>query len=376
MSGPWSEFEVARMREALALAENGLFTTTPNPRVGCVLVRDGVVVGRGFTQPPGGDHAEIRAMKDCQGAGETPRGTMAFVTLEPCDHFGRTPPCTNALIDAGVAEVIASTHDPNPLVAGRGIARLASAGVRTRVGLLAEEARALNVGFCSRMERGRPWVRAKIAASLDGRTALANGQSRWITGPEARRDGHRWRARACAVATGIGTVLADDPQLDVREVTTPRQPMCVVFDWAARTPPEARVLRREKVIVITAGPTQSAWPAHAITAAIPGADGKVDLAEALAFLAREHQVNELHLEAGSGLNGSMLRAGLIDELLLYFAPRILGDGAEGMFRLGTIDAIAAGTAVEVIDLRSIGEDWRVIARVRRDDGGNGCSPGS
>src|SRR5579864_892433 len=248
----FSQTDFIHMERALALAKRGMYTTDPNPRVGCVLVKNGEVIGEGFTQPAGQDHAEIRALKDARSRGHDSRGATAYVTLEPCSHFGRTPPCAHALIDAQVERVIAAMEDPNPQVSGRGLTMLRDADIEVRCGLLANEARELNIGFVSRMTRGRPWVRMKIAASLDGRTALANGRSQWITGEAARQDGHRWRARACAILTGFGTVKDDDPQLNVRGVDTPRQPLKIIVDSKFETSPVARVLKDGNALVVGA----------------------------------------------------------------------------------------------------------------------------
>ena len=352
------------MAEALRLAETGLYTTTPNPRVGCVIVRDGRCVGSGWHEVAGGPHAEIPALR---AAGEAARGATAYVTLEPCSHHGRTPPCADALIAAGIARVVAAMQDPNPLVAGQGLDRLRAAGIAVQCGLLQEEAEALNVGFVARMQRGRPWVRMKIAASLDGRTALANGASRWITGPDARRDGHAWRARACAVLTGIGTVLDDDPQLNVREVQTTRQPLKVVVDSRLQLPPSAKLLEEGKVLVAAALENRAAIAALQARGAevilLPNAQGKVELADLMRELARR-ELNEVHVEAGHKLNGSLLGAGLVDELLIYFAPSLLGDGARSMFALPDITDLAQKRLVQFGGVQTIGEDLRILARVR------------
>ncbi|MDR2240821.1 MAG: bifunctional diaminohydroxyphosphoribosylaminopyrimidine deaminase/5-amino-6-(5-phosphoribosylamino)uracil reductase RibD [Zoogloeaceae bacterium] len=349
------------MARALRLAEQGLFTTTPNPRVGCVLVRDGAVVGEGWHARAGGAHAEIHAL---DAAGGHARGATAYVTLEPCSHHGRTPPCADALIAAGAARVVVAMRDPNPQVGGKGIEKLRAAGIAVDEGLMASEARELNIGFVSRMERGRPWVRAKLAASLDGKTALVNGQSQWITGPEARRDGHVWRARACAILTGAGTVREDDPRLTARDVDTDRQPLRVVVDSHYETPPTARILAGGNALVAVA--REDAAKAAALRAAgaevtaLPDPRGKVDLPRLLRLLA-ERGVNELHVEAGHRLNGALLSEGLIDELLLYFAPTILGSGRE-MFPLPEIADLAGRRDLSIIDLRRVGNDIRVLAR--------------
>ena len=350
------------MRRALELSELGLYTTTRNPRVGCVLVRDGEVVGEGWHRGAGEPHAEALALG---AARERARGATAYVTLEPCAHHGRTPPCSEALVAAGIARVVAAMEDPNPLVAGKGFDALRAAGIEVVHGLMAHEARELNIGFVSRMTRGRPWVRMKIAASLDGRTALLNGVSRWITGPEARRDGHRWRARACAILTGIGTVKDDDPQLTVREVETPRQPVRVVVDSRLETPPSARVLGAGTLIATAAAdsPAESALRSRgAEVLVLPNESGKVDLAALMRELARR-EMNEIHVEAGFRLNGSLLRENLVDELVVYLAPHILGDASRGMFDLPELEDLAGRRELNVTHMRSVGNDIRIIARV-------------
>ena len=351
------------MAEALRLAEKGLFTATPNPRVGCVIVRDGQAVGAGWHEKAGGPHAEVLALR---AAGARTRGATAYVTLEPCSHHGRTPPCVDALIEAGIARVVAAMQDPNPSVAGSGYARLRAAGIEVESGLMQNEAHALNIGFVARMSRGRPWVRMKIAASLDGRTALANGQSQWITGPEARRDGHAWRARACAVLTGIGTVRDDDPQLNVREVETTRQPLKVVVDSRLQLPLSAKLLASGKVLVAAAVEDKAAIAAlqdkGAEVLLLPNARGKVELAELMRELARR-ELNEVHVEAGHKLNGSLLAAGMVDELLIYLAPSILGDSASGMFSLPELTDLAQKRLVQFTDVQTMGSDLRILARV-------------
>jgi diaminohydroxyphosphoribosylaminopyrimidine deaminase/5-amino-6-(5-phosphoribosylamino)uracil reductase len=343
------------MRRALALAERGLYTTTPNPRVGCVIVNGEHVVGEGWHEKAGAPHAEANALVQASAAA---RGATAYVTLEPCNHHGRTPPCAEALVKARVARVVAAMRDPNPQSAKGGDA-LAAAGVRFESGLLEEEARELNIGFVSRMTRGRPWVRMKIAATLDGRTALANGSSQWITGPEARKDGHRWRARACAIATGAGTVRADDPQLTVREVETPRQPLRVVIDSHVETPAHARVLRGDKALVFAAVAGKSLPNADIVV--LPNAGGKVDLASMLQELGRRG-VNELHVEGGFKLNGSLVREGCVDEFLIYLNPSLLGDSAQGMVNLAQIASLDQRVALKIRSLDRVGEDLRIVAR--------------
>ena len=352
------------MARALQLAERGLWTTTPNPRVGCVLVRDGEVVGEGWHERAGGPHAEVHALR---AAGARARGATAFVTLEPCSHHGRTPPCAEALVDAGVTRVVAAMADPNPLVAGNGLAMLRAAGIETACGLLENEARELNIGFVSRMTRGRPWLRLKAAASLDGKTALDNGSSQWITGPAARRDGHAWRARACAILTGIGTVRDDDPQLTVREVDTPRQPLRVIVDSRLETPLTAKILSGGPVLLAAAVDDEkkanSLRAAGAEVLLLPNAAGKVELKDLLEELARRG-INEVHAEAGFKLNGSLLREGLVDELLLYLAPCLIGHAAAGIFNLPALAELDDRQRLQVRDLRQVGEDIRLIARFR------------
>ncbi|MBX3670148.1 MAG: bifunctional diaminohydroxyphosphoribosylaminopyrimidine deaminase/5-amino-6-(5-phosphoribosylamino)uracil reductase RibD [Rhodocyclaceae bacterium] len=355
------------MAQALQLAARGMHTTTPNPRVGCVIVADGRVIGEGWHERAGAPHAEVHALAAAGGAA---RGATAYVTLEPCSHHGRTPPCADALIAAGVRRVVAAMQDPNPRVAGRGLALLAAAGIEVHCGVLEGEARELNIGFVARMTRGRPWLRLKVAASLDGRTALADGASQWITGPAARRDGHAWRARACAVLTGIGTVRDDDPQLTVREITVARQPLRVVVDSRLETPPAARILAGARegapvLIACAAAEPARAAPLRAAGAEIlelPNARGKVELADLLAELARRG-INEIHAEAGVKLNGSLLREACVDELLIYLAPCLLGDTALGMFGLPALASLAERRQLALQDVRMVGADLRILARL-------------
>ena len=353
------------MAQALRLAELGLYGTSPNPRVGCVLVRDGVNVGSGWHQRAGEPHAEIHALRE---AGDKARGATAYVTLEPCSHHGRTPPCTEALIGAGVARVVVAAQDPNPEVAGAGIARLRAAGITVESGLMETAARELNIGFFARMTRGTPWLCSKIAMSLDGRTALGNGKSQWITGGAARRDVQRWRARSCAVLTGINTVLADDPQLNVRDIATERQPLRVVLDSHLQMPPTARMLQGEGVLIYTAAQDAEKLAvleqAGATVVTLPDANGQVDLPAALHDLA-QRGCNEVLVEAGSTLNGALLRAGLTDELLLYVAPQLLGDAARGMAQLGELTALDQRIELNWQDVRQVGEDLRIMAKVKK-----------
>ncbi|MEI7784919.1 MAG: bifunctional diaminohydroxyphosphoribosylaminopyrimidine deaminase/5-amino-6-(5-phosphoribosylamino)uracil reductase RibD [Betaproteobacteria bacterium] len=354
------------IERALELAAQARLLAPPNPAVGCVLVNaQGQVIGQGHTQATGQAHGEVMALRDAAAHGHSVRGATAYVTLEPCAHHGRTGPCCEALIEAGVAKVVASLPDPNPLVAGRGLDRLRAAGIQVEVGPGAQPARELNIGFFSRMQRGRPWLRLKAAASIDGTTALGDGQSQWITSPAARADGHAWRARACAVLTGIGTVLADDPTLNVREVATPRQPVRVIVDSRLQTPPQARILQGGGPVWIYTAVRDaereaelSGRGAHITCLADP--QGKVDLAALVQDLARR-EVNEVHVEAGSKLGGSLMRAGLIDELLIYLAPVLLGPG-QGLLALPALSQLSEGIALQFTDCQRIGPDLRVLAR--------------
>jgi len=360
--------DAAYLRDTLTLAGEAIGLSDPNPRVGCLIVSTGgSLIGRGSTQAAGGAHAEIVALRAARDAGHDLRGATVYVGLEPCAHHGRTPPCCDALVAAGVARVVAATGDPNPLVAGQGFARLRAAGIAVDLaqGEVVRDARELNVGFFSRMQRGRPWLRMKIAASLDGRTALDNGQSQWITGEAARSDGHRWRRRASALLTGIGTVLEDNPRLDVRLVGTPRQPLRVIVDSKLQTPPAARILDAPGEVLIYAAVADAAREAAlrargAQLARLPDARGKVDLAALLADLA-ERGVNELHVEAGHKLNASLLRAGLVDELLVYLAPKLLGLGRE-MAAFGPLQSLAEALELEFTQVERVGADLRILAR--------------
>lgn len=351
----------AHMARALELAVRGLFTATPNPRVGCVIARGGAIVAEGFHARAGEAHAEAAALADAARRGADVRGATLYSTLEPCNHHGRTPPCVDAIIEAGIGRVVVAMAEPWTEAAG-GVARLRAAGVAVDTGVLEDAARELNPGFVSRITRGRPWVRVKIAASLDGRTALVNGDSRWITGASARADGHAWRARACAILTGIGTVLADDPALTVRAVETTRQPWRVVVDRRAQTPANARVLAGEGALVVTAGERNAGWPPSVEWLALPDGSGRVDLPALMKMLA-SRGVNELHVEAGARLNGALLDAGLVDELLLYVAPAVLGDPARGLFERETpLAALAHRAGFEWHGIERVGDDLRILAR--------------
>ena len=361
--------------QALGLATQALFLSNPNPRVGCVITsRTGEIVGKGSTQRAGGPHAEIMALRDAQARGQDLQGATAYVTLEPCSHHGRTGPCCDALIAAGITRVVASLADPNPLVSGQGFARLRAAGIEVSVGEGAQESFELNIGFFSRMVRKTPWVRMKMAASLDGTTALPNGESQWITSSAARADGHAWRARACAVLTGIGTVLEDNPRLDVRDVATPRQPHVVVVDSQLQTPPDARLLIAGRACYIyCAAPNDTAFQARkqalesqgAVVVELPNAHNKVDLSAMLADLA-SRGVNELHVEAGTKLNGSFIREGLVDEMLVYLAPCMLGEGL-AMAHFGPLTQLDQGLSMDFKSVEKIGPDVRILARVKGRD---------
>ncbi len=351
----FSDFDRAMMARALALAEKGLYTATPNPRVGCVLTQGETIVGEGWHEKTGGPHAEVVAIEN---AGAKAKGATLYVNLEPCNHQGRTPPCADLIIREKVKRVVAAILDPNPKAAHGG-EKLASAGVRFEHGLMAEEAKELNIGFFSRMARGRPWVRMKIAATLDGSTALADGRSQWITGPEARQDGHRWRARACAILTGIGTVKADDPRLTVREVETPRQPLRVVVDSRLETPATAKILEGGNTLIFSGIENTKKLKAEVV--ALPNKNGKVELPEMLKELARRG-INELHVEAGFRLNGSLVQEGCVDEFLIYLNPSFLGDEAQGMVALTGIASLEQRKKITVKSIERIGEDIRILAR--------------
>jgi diaminohydroxyphosphoribosylaminopyrimidine deaminase/5-amino-6-(5-phosphoribosylamino)uracil reductase len=352
----FSKLDHAMMRRALALAEKGMYTATPNPRVGCVIVKGDEVVGEGWHEKTGGPHAEARALVQASAGA---RGCTVYLTLEPCNHHGKTPPCAEALIKAKVVRVVAAMRDPNP-ASKKGGDAIAAAGIDFEVGLLEEEARELNIGFVSRMTRGRPWVRMKIAATLDGRTALSNGVSQWITGAEARKDGHRWRARACAILTGAGTVRADDPQMTVRDVQTSRQPLRVIADSHLETPAGARILKGEKVLIFAA--REGAAPPNAEVVMLPNPQEKVDLEKMLQELARRG-VNELHVEGGFKLNGSLVREACVDEFVIYLNPSLLGDSAQGMVNLAEMTSLDQRVPLKVKSVERVGDDIRVIARV-------------
>ncbi|MDR2877866.1 MAG: bifunctional diaminohydroxyphosphoribosylaminopyrimidine deaminase/5-amino-6-(5-phosphoribosylamino)uracil reductase RibD [Chromatiales bacterium] len=363
------------MARALELAARGLYSTHPNPRVGCVLVRAGEIVGEGWHERAGEAHAEVAALR---AAGAAAHGATAYVTLEPCQHHGRTPPCVDALLRAGVTRVVAAMEDPDPRNAGAGLAALRAASVQVESGLLAVQAEALNPGFIMRHRGGRPFVRCKLGMTLDGRTATATGESRWITGVAARRDVQRLRARSAAIMTGIGTVLADDPSLTIRldeidldqaQAAPTHQPLRVVLDSALHMPHDARLLSQlGNTLIVSAGASNAlefVSRRGVEVLACASADGRIDLRALLAILA-EREINELLLEAGPTLSGAMLQAGLIDELVLYVAPKLLGDNARGLFALPGLNRLAQAPALEVTDMRAVGDDWRITATVARD----------
>ena len=360
----FSPADYAFMSYALRLAEKGLYGATPNPRVGCVITYNEQIVGSGWHERAGQPHAEINALNNAGGAA---RGATVYVTLEPCAHYGRTPPCVNALITAGIARVIIAMKDPNPLVSGRGKALLELAGIDVQVGLLEAEASALNVGFVTRMIHKKPWVRIKTAASLDGKTALNNGVSQWITGESARQDGHRWRARSCAILTGIGTVKSDNPQLTVRHIKTHRQPKKIVVDSHLVIPLDAKLLQAgEEVFIFTANnnnpeKNEALSKMGVRVIVLSNAMGRVDLEKMITTLV-DFGMNEVLVEAGCGLNGALVEAGLVNEMIIFLAPHLLGDNAQGMFQLPELINLEKNKTLRIDDLRMIGQDIRIIVR--------------
>lgn len=362
----FSATDHAFMARAIALTERGRETATPNPNVACVIVKDGRTIGEGWHAKAGEPHAEVHALA---AATESPEGGTVYVTLEPCAHHGRTPPCADKLIAARVARVVAAIQDPFPEVNGSGAARLRDAGVRVDIGLMEAQAREVHRGFLSRVTRGRPWITIKAAASLDGRIALANGESRWITSEAARRDVHAMRARACAVLTGIGTVLRDDPELTVRHVPCSRQPRKILIDSRLDVSPQAKILEGEPPIIFTVSPDAGkralleAAGAEVVAAPLdPAKPGKTDLAAIARELARRG-FNEVMVETGSKLNGSLLAAGVVDEIVLYLAPKFLGDAAQGLFSLPEFTSLDQALQPRIIDVRSVGVDIRITARL-------------
>lgn len=352
------------MRQALGLAESVMYLTSPNPRVGCVIVQDGRILGTGATQRAGGPHAEVMALRQATERDTDFAGSTVYVTLEPCSHHGRTPPCVDALIEAKPSRVVIAMSDPNPLVAGEGVRRLREAGIQVTTGVLAEEALALNPGFVSRMTRQRPWVWLKLAATLDGRIALKNGKSQWITSAAARADGHHWRARSCVVLTGLGTILSDDPQLNVRHVETERLPAKAVVDTRFEVAENARIFDGTRTFIFTTVslPDKAARLAqkNVQVVQVPEHAGRVDLAAVFQWLG-QHDMNEVHVEAGATLSGALLEAGLADELLLYMAPMFVGEGL-GLVRLPVLHDLSQAWRFEFIETRSVAPDVRLRAR--------------
>jgi diaminohydroxyphosphoribosylaminopyrimidine deaminase / 5-amino-6-(5-phosphoribosylamino)uracil reductase len=356
-------FHERHMARALQLAERGLFTTDPNPRVGCVIVKDDVIVGEGWHQWAGEAHAEVNALHD---AGTKADGADCYVTLEPCSHFGRTPPCVDSLIKSGVRRVFVAMEDPNPVVAGTGVAKLQNAGIAVTVGILEQQAESLNPGFCQRMRTGRPYVRSKIAMSFDGRTAMASGESQWITSSAARQDVQKLRARSSAILTGIGTVSADDPALTVRpegdwypDNQSVRQPLRIVVDSQLHVSEQAKVFNKDgHVLIAMVVGSKSSNNDKVLT--LPAKDDQVDLSALMAELA-QREINEVMVEAGAVLNGALLREQLIDELVIYMAPKLMGDSARGIFHLPELKTMAQNIDLNITDIRAVGNDWRITA---------------
>lgn len=390
MSDAFDAYDHRQMARALRLAERGLYSTDPNPRVGCVITRRGELVGEGWHRRAGEPHAERLALT---AAGPAASGATAYVTLEPCAHHGRTPPCAEALIEAGIARVVAAMSDPNPLVGGQGLARLREAGVRVEVGLLQAEAERLNPGFLKRMREGLPYVRCKLAMSMDGRTAMASGESRWITGEAARRDVQRLRARSSAIVSGIGTVLSDDPSMNVRMTPAElgvdeadaetRQPVRVVLDTRLRTPPRARLLTLPGQTLIVCGqgaPEETEAELRAVGADVlrqPQLGGRIDLSHLLRDLAARG-INEVLIESGATLAGRALRDGLVDELIVYVAPHLMGHQARGLVELDGLDEMADRLSLRFEDVRRVGDDLRVVLRSEAEGSGRpaaGDGPG-
>lgn len=365
----YSDFDRAMMRHALQLAEKALYLSSPNPRVGCVLTQAEDIIGEGYTQIAGKNHAEIQALNDACAQGHRTLGATAYVTLEPCSHIGRTPPCTDSLINAGVTRVVAAMQDPNPLICGAGFDALRNAGITVQCGLLEDEATALNLGFIQRIVHSRPWVRLKMAVSLDGKTALNNGQSQWITSAAARHDNQHWRARSCAILSGIGTVRADNPLLNVRDIQTPRQPLKVIVDSTLKISAQAQLLQSGQNLIVSAhipaahADKQAQLQARGIeTIQLPRSNNAtVDLPALMQVLA-QRGINELHVEAGSHLNGALLEARCVDELLIYMAPTILGPGRD-MFHITPLTSLSARYDFKLHDIQKIGQEARLQLRL-------------
>ncbi|NYT55462.1 bifunctional diaminohydroxyphosphoribosylaminopyrimidine deaminase/5-amino-6-(5-phosphoribosylamino)uracil reductase RibD [Eoetvoesia caeni] len=353
------------MMQAIELSHQSLYITAPNPRVACLIVKEGQLLASGVTQQAGGPHAEVMALRQAQERGLDVKGATFYVTLEPCSHHGRTPPCADALVKAAPARVVVAMADPNPLVAGQGIARLRAAGIQVATSVCTEQALAVNPGFVARMTRGTPWLWLKSAASLDGQTALRNGVSQWITGPQARADGHHWRARSCVVLSGLGTVRADNPQLSVRDVATTRQPIKAIIDTRLEIDEKARLLDGSKTWIFTCNdnPEKSARLAqlNAQVVVMPGRNGGVDLPAVMRWLG-QHEVNEVHVEGGARLNGALLQSGCVDELLVYLAPIVLGQGL-GMYQLQAMETLDQALRFEFFETLAMGADVRLRARL-------------
>ena len=359
----FSAADHAFMAQALRLAEQGLYTTMPNPRVGCVIVKNNQVIGEGAHLKAGEPHAEVLALRQ---VGERAKGATVYVTLEPCSHFGKTPPCADALIEAGVAKVIVAMQDSNPLVAGQGLARLAAQGIETQSGLMQAQAIELNLGFISRMTKNLPFVRSKIAASLDGKTALSNGESQWITGDAARLDVQHWRARSCAIMTGIGTILSDNPSLNVRDIQLERQPLKIIVDSHLRAPISSKVLQNGRTLIAFAidaeDKAEKLFDAGVELLCIPNNENKVCLKTLLSHLAA-NEINEVMVEGGEGLNGALLTQNLIDELLIYYAPKIMGSAGKGMFAMPAFTNMNQALNMQILDIRQFGADIRLRAKL-------------
>lgn len=356
----------AFMLEALRLAMLARGISDPNPRVGCVIVKNNHIIGQGFTQLAGSHHAEIMALQDARQRGHDLQGATVYVTLEPCCHYGKTPPCSKALIDAQITKVVIAALDPNPLVGGQGVAKLQAQGIEVHTGLFALQAMRQNLGFMKRMRDGSPWVRLKMASSIDGISALPNGQSQWITGEAARADGHQWRAQANILLTGIGTVLADDPQLNVRGVPIVKQPLRAIIDSKLEIPLDAQILHNGAAIIYCASAESNLLSEKKVALTdlnvqvieVPNPNGKVDLPAVLKHLAANFEANEVHVEAGFKLNGSLIREGCVDELLLYLSPKLLGTGS-GLANLSPLESLPDKNAWEFIDQQYVGADLRL-----------------
>ncbi|WP_045826409.1 bifunctional diaminohydroxyphosphoribosylaminopyrimidine deaminase/5-amino-6-(5-phosphoribosylamino)uracil reductase RibD [Teredinibacter turnerae] len=355
----FSTADTVFMQQALRLAEAGLNTTTPNPRVGCVLVKDGVVIGEGYHHRAGEPHAEVNALNSVSDRQQL-AGATAYVTLEPCSHTGKTGPCADALLDAGIDRLVYAMEDPNPLVAGRGLNKLQRAGVVVDGPLLEEEALSLNLGFVKRMRTGLPLVRCKMAMSLDGRTAMSSGESKWITGPSARADVQKLRARSCAIITGVESVLLDDPLLTVRLPECERQPIRVIVDSQLRVDPNAEVFRQPGTTLVATCDAAKALNSELDTWPLPEKMGHVDLRELLLGLAEHYQCNEVLLETGAKLAGAFVAAGLVDELIVYVAAKLMGSDARPLLELPIL-TMGASLELTIKDVRAVGPDWRITA---------------